>query len=311
MPRTSDNGGGGGGGVSNVTASAPLSSSGGATPDISYVGPFTSPVEIDQGGLLGANLILNQTGFGGSYWIVKSSGAADPAGAGAYAVQSYTDGTTPFVIMPVTNFVGINTTSPISELTISGVQTFIPHAETVCTYGMQMVDVNTAIQWIPSTGIIFKNAFSGPSGDRAIIRGDGSVGIGTTSPSYKLDINGTFRCVNDANLNANVNVGGETSFTSSSENVVSFGQQLVGSTAVQWIPSTGLHFKYNATGLGGFLVSITSAGNVGIGTTTPNSKLAVSGLPVYADNASAITGGLVAGDFYRTGGDPDLVCVVH
>lgn len=241
MPRTSDNGGGGGGGVSNVTASAPLSSSGGATPDISYVGPFTAPIEIDQGGLLGANLILNQTGYGGSYWIVKSSGAADPAGAGAYAVQSYTDGTTPFVIMPVTNFVGIN----------------------------------------------------------------------TTSPSYNLDVNGTFRCVNDANLNANVNVGGETSFSSSSENVVNFGQQLVGSTAVQWIPSTGLHFKYNATGLGGFLATITSAGNVGIGTTNPNSKLAVSGLPVYVDNASAITGGLTAGDFYRTGGDPDLVCVVH
>ena len=90
-----------------------------------------------------------------------------------------------------------------------------------------------------------------------------------------------------------------------------FGQQLVGSTAVQWIPSTGLHFKYNATGLGGFLVSITSAGNVGIGKPSPNSKLAVLGLPVYADNASAITGGLTAGDFYRTGGDPDLVCVVH
>ena len=137
------------------------------------------------------------------------------------------------------------------------------------------------------------------------------MGLRTLTPAYRLDVNGDFRCVNDANLNANVNIGGETSFTSSSENVVSFGQQLVGSTAVQWIPSTGLHFKYNATGLGGFLVSITSAGNVGIGKPSPNSKLAVLGLPVYADNASAITGGLTAGDFYRTGGDPDLVCVVH
>lgn len=56
---------------------------------------------------------------------------------------------------------------------------------------------------------------------------------------------------------------------------------------------------------------ITSGGNVGIGTKTPGSRLAVSGLPVYASNAAAVTGGLAAGDFYRTGADPDPVCVVH
>lgn len=34
-------------------------------------------------------------------------------------------------------------------------------------------------------------------------------------------------------------------------------------------------------------------------------------LPVYANNAAAISGGLTAGKLYRTGGDPDPVCVVH
>ncbi|MGH9716395.1 MAG: DUF2793 domain-containing protein [Candidatus Acidiferrales bacterium] len=34
-------------------------------------------------------------------------------------------------------------------------------------------------------------------------------------------------------------------------------------------------------------------------------------LPEYANNAAAISGGLSAGSFYRTGGDPDAVCVVH
>jgi len=34
-------------------------------------------------------------------------------------------------------------------------------------------------------------------------------------------------------------------------------------------------------------------------------------LPVYASNTAAIAGGLSAGDFYRTGADPDPVCVVH
>ncbi len=45
---------------------------------------------------------------------------------------------------------------------------------------------------------------------------------------------------------------------------------------------------------------VNSDGNVGIGTSTPTSKLQVVGLPVYADNATAIAGGLTAGAFYRT-----------
>lgn len=34
-------------------------------------------------------------------------------------------------------------------------------------------------------------------------------------------------------------------------------------------------------------------------------------LPIYANNAAAISGGLVAGDLFRTGADPDHICVVH
>lgn len=34
-------------------------------------------------------------------------------------------------------------------------------------------------------------------------------------------------------------------------------------------------------------------------------------LPIYANNAAAVTGGLSIGEFYRTGANPDTVCVVH
>lgn len=53
------------------------------------------------------------------------------------------------------------------------------------------------------------------------------------------------------------------------------------------------------------------AGKLGIGTPTPTSPLQVVGLAVYANNAAALAGGLTAGAFYRTGADPDPVCVVH
>lgn len=42
------------------------------------------------------------------------------------------------------------------------------------------------------------------------------------------------------------------------------------------------------------------AGNLGIGKTSPGSKLSVVGLPAYANNAAALAGGLTAGDFYYT-----------
>lgn len=57
--------------------------------------------------------------------------------------------------------------------------------------------------------------------------------------------------------------------------------------------------------------AIAKDGKIGIGTATPKSALHVVGLPVYASNAAAITGGLTAGAFYRSSADPDLVCVVH
>lgn len=34
-------------------------------------------------------------------------------------------------------------------------------------------------------------------------------------------------------------------------------------------------------------------------------------LPVFANNAAALGGGLMQGQLYRTGGDPDLLCIVH
>lgn len=36
-----------------------------------------------------------------------------------------------------------------------------------------------------------------------------------------------------------------------------------------------------------------------------------SSIPIYANNAAAIAGGLGVGAIYRTGADPDPICTVH
>jgi hypothetical protein len=41
------------------------------------------------------------------------------------------------------------------------------------------------------------------------------------------------------------------------------------------------------------------------------SGISISSVPVYTNNAMAISSGLVAGNLYRLGGDPDYLCIVH
>lgn len=72
----------------------------------------------------------------------------------------------------------------------------------------------------------------------------------------------------------------------------------------------GLIFRTYSSGMRDS-VKINGNGYVGIGLTVPTSPLQVVGVPIYANNAAAVTGGLTAGALYRTGADPDPVCIVH
>jgi hypothetical protein len=75
--------------------------------------------------------------------------------------------------------------------------------------------------------------------------------------------------------------------------------------------STGQAFVFFNAPAGSEVMRIQDNGNIGINTSSPTSKLHVTGLLVYANNAAAISGGLTAGAFYRNGADPDVVCVAH
>lgn len=131
--------------------------------------------------------------------------------------------------------------------------------------------------------------------------GNNRFGIGTDSPSTELSLKGQNsattngiklgRGTDDGNQFAHIyNTGGGEGFVLEVEDTSRILAQQV-------------DMIFKATGSDGSRTSITIKGASGV--------VNFSQLPVHANNAAAIAGGLVAGDLYRTGGDPDPVCVVH
>jgi hypothetical protein len=136
----------------------------------------------------------------------------------------------------------------------------------------------------------------------------GSAGIGVTEPGYKLEVgSGTDPNVFVNDANAKLALGIITTFIArAGGNDYHITGSLTGDLTV--VSTSG---KKLLLGTGSTLGLAVSAGKIGIGTVGPTSPLQVIGLPVYANNAAAVSGGLTAGAFYRTNANPDPVCVVH
>jgi hypothetical protein len=91
------------------------------------------------------------------------------------------------------------------------------------------------------------------------------------------------------------------------------GQTLYGGTAASetlTLISTS-HATKGCIIIGASGLRIWGTGNVSIGTTSSAGKFMVANIPIFANNAAAITAGLAAGVFHRSGGNPDSLYVVH
>ncbi len=161
-------------------------------------------------------------------------------------------------------------------------------------YGISNVvsgNYNTAIGYSNNTSSYYSSAF----GSYNTAAGDSALAVG-----FSNTVNGNYGLAfgNSNTINSMYGMALGHYFT-------------VGSDMFDAMYSVGI-------GLDGMPRTLTQAntmsimgGNVGINTLSPTSVLHVVGLPIYANNAAAIMGGLTPGAFYRTGADPDPVCVVH
>jgi hypothetical protein len=200
------------------------------------------------------------------------TGPTGPAGADSITSATTSDGTADINF----NQVGIGLTDPDTELEVGGTIKASTHSDAI------VIGSPTTVKWkmgvYGGNDLLVKNAST-----KLIIKVTGDVGIGTTSPSAKLDVEGSGPQIIAADTTpVAAGVGGEVRFygvyTGSSRTVY-------GSIQAKKTNATGGHYgaglalSTRVNGGGGLTerLTILEGGDVGIGTTSPSQKLDVDG----------------------------------
>jgi hypothetical protein len=292
--------------------------------------PVDGTLDANEAGLQVYNNTTNKVMlWNGAAWVENTTGTA-----------KFVDGTTPTDAVFTGGNVGIGTTSPSSVLemkkAIGNVELKISTSSTANEGVISFANTSTRSQIRGGSAsggggdiTFMTQSLGGTPIDRMIIDNSGNVGIGTTSTTSRLSL------VNDGAISWS-NVGySESVYTNSSQHPFlsmkkttgseaspgyltdnkSFGavigRSLIGESSM-YFSTDGDHVSGSAptkitfhttsvfSTLPGVRMTIKNNGFVGIGKTSPGSRLAVVGLPTYADNTAALAANLTAGDFYRT-----------
>jgi hypothetical protein len=183
--------------------------------------------------------------------------------------------------------VGIGTTSPAAKLHLSGsgVTELRITSTTGNTNSLLSFYESALASWGIDAGqangsFFIKDLYN--SATRLTISYTGNVGIGTTSPAYKLDISGQIRVDNGVGNGSGqaLIVGGSGDVTLTSGGSLFFGAYDYGnSTYIRgYDNSAGLYFYADGT----LTMNVAGNGNVGIGTTSPDRGLTISRSNQYA-----------------------------
>ena len=249
---------------------------------------FNTTIELDnsdtqysviQHNALGA--LKGFTGYNSGFMIYggESGVTTRLQAGGAYAATILTNG----------NF-GIGTTSPAKKLHVdsAGSSDIARFGNTSGNFTLGQTTALTSLDLAASNAYRIRQG----SGTPFYIKSDGNVGIGNTNPGAKLVVG--------ANIHSSA-TGIEVNAGTGGGNVLSNG------TAHNWFPYVDNNNYYSAQDHifrselnGSTRMTIKSSGNVGIGDTTPSSKLSVNGGIQMADDASAASAANVGTQRYRS-----------
>ena len=193
--------------------------------------------------------------------------------------------------MTITNGgnVGIGTTSPSAELDVRAGSGYPLILDSTQQYLLGLYSSGTAEWWLAVNSGDFKIHENGVS-DQFTIKAGGNVGIGTTSPSNKLQVVGGVTATSFTG-----SFTGSLTGLSSNATSASFASTVAGGTA-NYIP------YWSATNTLGNSIIYQSGGAIGINTTSPTGSNLSSLLHVNGGGAV-----LRVGPYYSTGGDRDFI----
>jgi len=233
-------------------------------------------------------------------WGIRAGGAATDT----FDIADFTAGTSRFLITS-TGDVGIGTTSPASKLNVSGGNVTVSAGYGIAWSGDQTRimtpedNVSGALINWAAAGIC---RFIGGTSERMRIDGSGNVGIGTSSPGVPFQVSKTgvdsgvgFYTISKF-LDGSSNKGLQIGYDNAAQTAI-----LVSNTTSA---SSNMAFWTYEAGVSGWAerMRITAAGNVGIGTASPGSKLNVDGGSLATSGAGILAAGSISTGRLISGG---------
>ena len=175
-----------------------------------------------------------------------------------------------FLSISSTGLIGINSTSPAAQLQITA-----NAAGTIgCIIKAAASQTADLTQWQNSSGTVL-----------SIVTAAGNVGIGTTNPAQKLEVNGgSIKVTGGGSIQVDTNgtsltvgTGTNTSASIGVSGTRAFFGYDGANAVVQGVASKGIKFNVNNGSFGsGTAMTIDTAGNVGIGNAAPDYPLALN-----------------------------------
>ena len=173
--------------------------------------------------------------------------------------------------------IGTGATNPGFKLQVDGTGFFNDYVFIANGSSLRFTSNNIFIKPELSSGFWRDLAFYTSASEKMRITGDGNVGIGTSSPSAKLHVNGTF--ISNALWTDNTSVG----YWGAYSTAYGYLTWDAGFARIGAMPGNRLDFSTNGSTLA---MTIATDGNIGIGTTGPNSLLSSTERVLLIENSN-------------------------